>query len=108
MNPTWSAVLSRCLPPGSLPRRQRAGMGDGKSLTMPLVRLRARAATRNILLFHPSGPGGSGVSPIRRAGPKLLVIIGEAFNLVGFRRTHMCSIPSLTKKPTELLPMQYH
>ncbi|KAK5651988.1 hypothetical protein OQA88_10891 [Cercophora sp. LCS_1] len=56
---------------------------NGRHFTIPLVRLRVKTATRNIL-FNPGGPGGSGAEFIRRAGPKLATIVGDDFHLVGF------------------------
>lgn len=56
--------------------------GD-KTFSIPLVRLRGKNATQNLLL-NPGGPGGSGTEFIYRKGEQLNSIVGEGFHLLGF------------------------
>ncbi|KAK0754306.1 Alpha/Beta hydrolase protein [Schizothecium vesticola] len=56
---------------------------NGQSFSIPLLRMRGKNATRNILL-NPGGPGGSGAEFIYRRGAQLSHIIGEGFHLLGF------------------------
>ncbi len=56
--------------------------GD-KTFSVPLVRLRGRNATKNILL-NPGGPGGSGTEFVFRRGESLSEIVGEEFHLLSF------------------------
>lgn len=56
--------------------------GD-KTFQIPLVRLRGKAATKNILL-NPGGPGASGTSFVFGVGEKFNSLLGEDFHLVGF------------------------
>lgn len=53
------------------------------TFTIPLIRLRGKNATVNILL-NPGGPGGSGVQLVYRIRKDIQEIIGEEFHLVGF------------------------
>lgn len=50
---------------------------------IPLVRMRGRNATKNLLL-NPGGPGVGGTSFVYALGDKLNTILGEDFHLVGF------------------------
>ncbi|ETS82418.1 hypothetical protein PFICI_04294 [Pestalotiopsis fici W106-1] len=54
-----------------------------KTFSIPLIRLRGKNATQNILL-NPGGPGGSGTEFIWRKGEQLNAIIGEGFHLLSF------------------------
>jgi len=54
-----------------------------KTFSIPLIRLRARNATKNLLL-NPGGPGGSGGEFIYRRGEQLSGIVGEGFHLLSF------------------------
>ncbi|KAI0185129.1 Alpha/Beta hydrolase protein [Xylaria flabelliformis] len=56
---------------------------ENKTFTIPLIRLRGRHATQNLLL-NPGGPGGSGIWFMHRLGEQLNTIIGEDFHLVAF------------------------
>ncbi|KAI1345520.1 alpha/beta-hydrolase [Xylaria sp. FL0043] len=53
------------------------------TFTIPLIRLRGRHATQNLLL-NPGGPGGSGIWFMHRLGEQLSTIVGEDFHLVAF------------------------
>lgn len=54
-----------------------------KTFNIPLIRLRGKDATQNILL-NPGGPGGSGFEFMSRKGEQLNTIIGEGFHLLSF------------------------
>ncbi|KAH8885589.1 alpha/beta-hydrolase [Thozetella sp. PMI_491] len=56
--------------------------GD-KTFYVPLIRLRGRNATQNILL-NPGGPGGSGTQFMHRFGESLSEIVGDGFHLLSF------------------------
>lgn len=56
--------------------------GD-KTFTIPVVRMRGRNATQNLLL-NPGGPGGSGFEFIYRRGEQLKALVGEGFHLLSF------------------------
>ncbi|KJZ68153.1 hypothetical protein HIM_12457 [Hirsutella minnesotensis 3608] len=56
--------------------------GD-RAFTLPLVRMRGRNATQNIVL-NPGGPGESGVAFIYTDGPKIHDIVGDGFHLLSF------------------------
>lgn len=58
---------------------------DSGNLTfsIPLIRLRGKDATQNILL-NPGGPGASGIEFMFRRGGQLHAIIGEGFHLLSF------------------------
>ena len=55
----------------------------GKHFTIPLVRMRGKNATHNLLL-NPGGPGGSGAEFIHRRGAQLSEIVGEGIHLLSF------------------------
>lgn len=72
-----------------------------KTFSVPLIRLRAKNATQNLLL-NPGGPGGSGVEFIFRRGKQLSEIVGEGFHLLSFDpRGINGSKPFATCYPTE-------
>ncbi|KAK9418419.1 putative Alpha/Beta hydrolase protein [Seiridium unicorne] len=54
-----------------------------KTFSIPLIRLRGKDATQNILL-NPGGPGGSGIEFMYRKGEQLNAIVGEGFHLLSF------------------------
>ncbi|CAG7946222.1 unnamed protein product [Penicillium nalgiovense] len=54
-----------------------------KGFTIPLVRLRSKNATQNLLL-NPGGPGASGLDFLYRRGDQLKSILGEGFHLLTF------------------------
>ncbi len=54
-----------------------------ETFSIPLIRLRGKDATKNLLL-NPGGPGGSGVEFIYRKGEQLNAIVGEGFHLLSF------------------------
>jgi pimeloyl-ACP methyl ester carboxylesterase len=54
-----------------------------KGFTIPLIRLRSKNATQNLLL-NPGGPGASGFEFLYRRGDQLKSILGEGFHLLIF------------------------
>ncbi|KAH7035856.1 Alpha/Beta hydrolase protein [Microdochium trichocladiopsis] len=56
---------------------------DRDTFSIPLIRLRGRNATKNIL-FNPGGPGGSGVQSLYTRGDNLHGLIGDGFHIIGF------------------------
>lgn len=54
-----------------------------KTFSIPLIRLRGKNATQNVLL-NPGGPGGSGMEFMWRKGEQLNAIVGEGFHLLSF------------------------
>ncbi|KAM5349726.1 hypothetical protein ACJ41O_006231 [Fusarium nematophilum] len=54
-----------------------------KTFEIPIIRLRGKDGSQNLLL-NPGGPGGSGGEFIHRRGEQLSTIIGDGFHLVTF------------------------
>ncbi|KAJ4209593.1 hypothetical protein NW759_013448 [Fusarium solani] len=54
-----------------------------KTFTIPIIRLRGKEGSQNILL-NPGGPGGSGFEFIHRRGEQLSTIIGDDLHLLTF------------------------
>ena len=54
-----------------------------KTFSIPLIRMRGKNATQNILL-NPGGPGGSGINFLYRKGEELNTILGEGLHLLTF------------------------
>jgi hypothetical protein len=72
--------------------------GD-KVFTIPLIRMRGKNATQNLLL-NPGGPGGSGIEFPSRRGEQLSTIVGEELHLLSFDpRGVNKSTPSATCYP---------
>lgn len=55
----------------------------GKTFSIPLIRLRGKNATQN-LVVNPGGPGGSGFSFMYRRGEQLNRIVGENYHILSF------------------------
>lgn len=56
---------------------------SNKTFTVPLIRLRGKPGSPN-LLMNPGGPGGSGFEFIHRRGEQLSTIVGDGFHLLTF------------------------
>ncbi|KAI0133018.1 Alpha/Beta hydrolase protein [Xylariales sp. AK1849] len=54
-----------------------------KTFSLPLIRLRGKNATQNLIL-NPGGPGGSGIEFIYRKGEEINAIVGEGYHLLSF------------------------
>ncbi|KAF3760325.1 alpha/beta-hydrolase [Cryphonectria parasitica EP155] len=68
----------------SVPMDQFNATNSGdKVFTIPLIRMRGKNATQN-LLINPGGPGGSGLEFLFRRGEQLNTIVGEGFHLLSF------------------------
>jgi pimeloyl-ACP methyl ester carboxylesterase len=68
----------------SVPLDQFDSVNSGnRSFSIPLIRLRGKNATQNLLL-NPGGPGGSGIEFMYRRGEQLNTIVGEGFHLLSF------------------------
>jgi pimeloyl-ACP methyl ester carboxylesterase len=60
-----------------------ADNSGNRTFSIPLIRLRGKNATQNVLL-NPGGPGGSGIEFMYRRGEQLNTIVGEGFHLLSF------------------------
>lgn len=58
-------------------------VGEEQVFTIPLIRMRAKNATQN-LVVNPGGPGGSGVGFVHAIGEELNTILGEGFHILSF------------------------
>ncbi|KAF4966827.1 hypothetical protein FSARC_5542 [Fusarium sarcochroum] len=56
---------------------------SNKTFNIPIVRLRGKDGSPNLLL-NPGGPGGSGFSFMQRRGEQLSTIVGNGFHLLSF------------------------
>lgn len=54
-----------------------------KVFTIPLIRMRAKNATQN-LIINPGGPGGSGVQFVYAIGDELNTILDEGYHILSF------------------------
>lgn len=57
--------------------------GKEKVFTIPLIRMRAKNATKN-LIINPGGPGGSGVQFVYAIGDELNTILDEGYHILSF------------------------
>lgn len=74
---------------------------SNSTFTIPLIRLRGKEGSQNILL-NPGGPGGSGIEFIYRRGEQLSTIIGDDLHLLAFDpRGVNSSKPFASCYPTE-------
>ncbi|KAK2595281.1 hypothetical protein QQS21_006996 [Conoideocrella luteorostrata] len=68
----------------SVPMDQFNATNSGdKTFEIPLIRLRGKNATENMVL-NPGGPGGGGIGFVREFGKQLNVIVGENYHLLSF------------------------
>lgn len=68
----------------NVPMDQFSSKNSGnKTFSIPLIRLRGKNATQNVLL-NPGGPGGSGLEFMFRKGEQLNAIVGEGYHLLSF------------------------
>ncbi|KAH6871766.1 Alpha/Beta hydrolase protein [Thelonectria olida] len=73
---------------------------SNKTFLIPLLRLRGKNATQN-LIVNPGGPGGSGINFIYRKGALLNRIVGEEFHILSFDpRGINSSLPRASCYPT--------
>lgn len=56
---------------------------EEKVFTIPLIRMRAKNATQN-LIINPGGPGGSGVQFVYAIGDELNTILDEGYHILSF------------------------
>lgn len=57
--------------------------GEQKVFTIPIIRMRAKNATQN-LIINPGGPGGSGVQFVYAIGDELNTILDEGYHILSF------------------------
>lgn len=65
------------------PANSSAAQEEHKVFTIPLIRMRAKNATEN-LIINPGGPGGSGVLFVYAIGDELNTILDEGYHILSF------------------------
>lgn len=65
------------------PANSSGANGKEKVFTIPLIRMRAKNATQN-LIVNPGGPGGSGVLFVYAIGDELNTILDEGYHILSF------------------------
>lgn len=65
------------------PAKSSGAQEEDKVFTIPLIRMRAKNATQN-LIINPGGPGGSGVLFVYAIGDELNTILDEGYHILSF------------------------